>query len=44
VSVCVVKCNNKMTVIFGKAHDLTNTDVGYKLNLYSNVARSLFLS
>jgi hypothetical protein len=28
-----------MTVIFGKAHDLTDTDVGYKfIDLYSNVA------
>jgi hypothetical protein len=29
-----------MTVIFGKAHDLTDTDVGYKfIDLYSNGAR-----
>lgn len=29
----------KMTVIFGKVHDLTKTDVGYKLiDVYANVA------
>jgi hypothetical protein len=28
-----------MTVIFGKIHDLTKTDVGYKLiDIYANVA------
>jgi hypothetical protein len=35
----VLHVKRKMTVIFGKIHDLTKTDVGYKLiDIYANVA------